>query len=108
MAKSKKTVDLINEIEPINITPNNLFTINNDYNVTTSVVTLGGISNNEINDCEWCFQFDDEDPIVFAVGASNAKDPFVQFKLTNKDSSNVEFTDNKNKKKFKLFARKKS
>lgn len=100
MAKSKK-------IDENNPSLHNVFTLNNPE-VQRSIVTFAGMNDNGINDCEWCFQFDDEDPIVFAVGASNAKDPFIQFKLTNKDSSNLEFTDNKNKKKFKLFARKKS
>lgn len=93
MAKSKtkfRTSDTA--VTPIvNLSANNVFTMN----------SLG------ILDCEYCFQFDDNEPIVFATGSRNTKESFIQFKLTNNSSTNLEFTDNKHNKKFKLFARKK-
>lgn len=56
--------------------------------------------------CEWCFQFDDDEPIVFAT-SNQSKDSYIQFKLTNTNNSNIDFFDKNKTKKFKLFAREK-
>lgn len=66
-------------------------------------------NNGTYKDCEWCFQFDDNEPHVFAstreryVG-ENAK---ISFTLTNQTNTNIVFKDDKTGKEFKLFTRKK-
>lgn len=56
--------------------------------------------------CEWCFQFDDDEPYVFAA-VGNPKEPSetpkVTFTINNTSDSNIIFTYNG--KTFKLFAR---
>jgi hypothetical protein len=47
---------------------------------------------------EFCFQFGDNEPIVFATGPNECS-----IRLTPQTDSNMTFTDNDNK--FKLFAR---
>jgi len=51
-----------------------------------------------INDCEFCFQFGDEEPVVFAHGPNECS---IHLNPTN----NAEMTFNDNGKVFKLFAR---
>jgi hypothetical protein len=66
------------------------------------------ISNMEVyENCEWCFQFDDDPPFVFATmeNTSTFPDPTVTFKLKNTSDSTLEFTFDG--KRFKLFAREK-
>ena len=62
-----------------------------------------------IDDCEWCFQFDDNDPIVFATALK--KDfttiPKISFTLTNRTDSTMTFFDEKSGKKLKLYSREK-
>ena len=51
-----------------------------------------------IEDVEFCFQFGDNEPIVFASGPNEC-----QLRLSPQTDANVTFTDND--KEFKLFAR---
>jgi hypothetical protein len=59
----------------------------------------------KMEQCEWCFQFDDDEPKVFAWTNEDMKDedPTVTFTIGNTDGAYVSFT--KDDKKFKLFAR---
>ena len=61
----------------------------------------------KLKDCEWCFQFDGDEPQIFAwTGEDDNKDeePKVMFTITNTKDSYISFT-HKNGKSFKLFAR---
>lgn len=51
-----------------------------------------------INNVEFCFQFDDEEPTVFATGPND-----LHIHITPTINGNIEFTNNN--KKFKIFAR---
>lgn len=57
--------------------------------------------------CEWCFQFDNDEPYVFASTTGNvfasADEPKITLTLNNNSESNFIFTYNE--KTFKLFAR---
>jgi hypothetical protein len=63
-----------------------------------------------IDTCEWCFQFDDDQPIVFAKGSKKefASEPKISFTLTNRTDSTMTFFDDKTKKKLKIFTREKA
>jgi hypothetical protein len=97
MAKSKKS--------KLNLTPATTFRLNN---TTESIATLSVGSPEKIVNCEWCFQFDDDEPTVFATGNEFDYGAYVQFKLTASKNSNIKFRDNKSNKHFKLFVRKKT
>jgi hypothetical protein len=61
----------------------------------------------KLKECEWCFQFDEDEPQIFAwtgEGDSIDEDPKVIFTVTNTEDSYITFT-HKNGKSFKLFAR---
>ncbi len=65
------------------------------------------LSQKKYEDCEWCFQFDEDEPQIFAwTGENESKDedPKVIFTITNTKDSYITFT-HKNGKTFKLFAR---
>jgi len=68
---------------------------------------IGTISINQkkLEQCEWCFQFDDDEPKVFAWTHEDMKDeePTVTFTIGNTEGAYVSFT--KDGKRFKLFAR---
>jgi hypothetical protein len=51
-----------------------------------------------IEDVEFCFQFDDNEPVVFATGPNEC-----QIRLTPQTDANMTFTDDG--REFKLFAR---
>lgn len=58
-------------------------------------------------DCEWCFQFDDDEPYVFASvekKENSTESPSVTFTLMNRSDSNITFSYNG--RTFKMFARK--
>lgn len=58
------------------------------------------------DECEWCFQFDEDEPHVFAwtnEGDKNEK-PEITFTLSNVKGSNIHFKHSDGK-VFKLFAR---
>jgi len=61
-----------------------------------------------ILDCEWVFQFDEDEPQIFAWTDKNIKsdeDPSVTFTITNIESAFISFKHNESKKTFKIFAR---
>ena len=64
-----------------------------------------GINQKKLEQCEWCFQFDDDEPKVFAWTNEDMKDedPTVTFTIGNTEGAYVSFT--KDGKRFKLFAR---
>ncbi len=66
-------------------------------------------NNTTYKDCEWCFQFDDEEPNIFAATrpAYEGDEAKISFTLSNQSSTNIIFKDNKTGRQFKLFAREK-
>jgi hypothetical protein len=64
------------------------------------------LTQTEYTDCEWCYQFDEDEAQVFAWTDENGpsdEPPSVTFTLTNNNNSYITF---KNKDKlFRLFAR---
>ena len=89
MAKSKKTkkVEEVIQLEPIG--------------------EIKMAPSEKLEQCEWCFQFDGDEPQIFAwTGENDSKDeePKVMFTITNTKDSYITFT-HKNGKSFKLFAR---
>lgn len=58
-----------------------------------------------VNNCEWCFQFDDDEPIVFASSKEDATEDQkkITFTLGNNTGSNITFKSNE--KILKLFVR---
>jgi hypothetical protein len=70
-----------------------LFTNNNQTFLTiNNTITF--------NQTEWVFQFDDEEPIVFAT---QQEEPNLTITLDNTNHASIEFTNNN--RRFKLFAR---
>lgn len=68
--------------------------------------TISILPQKKYDECEWCFQFDDNEPQVFAwtdVDMIN-DEPQVQFTISNNEHSNITFTHNDGK-MFKIFAR---
>ncbi len=68
------------------------------------------ISQKKYEDCEWCFQFDEDEPQIFAWTDNDLnknEDPKVIFTITNTKDSYITFThkNGKSGKVFKLFAR---
>lgn len=60
----------------------------------------------EYEEAEWVFQFDDDEPIVFAWSNNPDKEPGeVNIKLKANSLSSVFFASSDMQKKFKLFAR---
>ena len=58
--------------------------------------------------CEWCFQFDEDEPQIFAWTDDNldrSEDPKVIFTIANLENSYISFENAKTGKSFKLFAR---
>ena len=66
------------------------------------------LSQKKYEDCEWCFQFDEDEPQVFAWTddeSDKSEDPKVIFTITNVENSYITFQNSKTGKLFKLFAR---
>jgi len=66
------------------------------------------LSQKKYEECEWCFQFDEDEPQVFAWtddDLNNSEDPKVIFTITNVENSYITFQNGKTGKLFKLFAR---
>ena len=63
---------------------------------------------NEIKECEWCIQFDDDEPKIFATGSDQLGQAKISFTLTNRSDCNIVFYDDKTKKKLKIFTREKT
>lgn len=71
------------------------------------ILKLSSTKKQRVKACEWCFQFDDDDPIVFASSKQPYLESYVSFKLTDNLTSNLSFFDNKTGKKIKIFTREK-
>ena len=66
------------------------------------------LNQKKYEECEWCFQFDEDEPQVFAWtddDLNNSEDPKVIFTITNVENSYITFQNGKTGKLFKLFAR---
>jgi hypothetical protein len=62
----------------------------------------------KLEECEWCFQFDSDEPQIFAWTddqMNKDEDPKVIFTITNTENSYISFTNSETGKTFKLFAR---
>ena len=96
MAKDKKT----KEIEEIK---------NVEFEVPSqSDLVQISITQKRIEDCEWVFQFDNDDPQVFAwtdPELNKDEDPKVIFSISNIENSFISFKSSKTDKSFKIFAR---
>jgi hypothetical protein len=60
------------------------------------------------DECEWCIQFDDDEPNIFAVGDASMGLPKITFSLSNRSDCNIIFFDERTNKKLKIFTRKKT
>jgi hypothetical protein len=85
MAKTKKTQE--ENLEPIG-------------EIKTSPVE-------KLEQCEWVFQFDGDEPQIFAWTGEDMTDeePTVTFTISNTKDAYISFTSKQNGKRFKLFAR---
>ena len=66
------------------------------------------INQKKYEECEWCFQFDEDEPQIFAWTDDNldkSEDPKVIFTIANLENSYISFENAKTGKSFKLFAR---
>ena len=77
---------------------------------TNQLQELGEVklSQKKYDECEWCFQFDEDEPQIFAWTDSEMnsnEDPKIVFTITNVENSYITFTNGKTGKSFKLFAR---
>lgn len=66
------------------------------------------LSQKKYEECEWCFQFDEDEPQVFAWTddeLNKSEDPKVIFTITNVENSYITFQNGKTGKLFRLFAR---
>ena len=66
------------------------------------------ITNEKYEHCEWCFQFDEDEPQVFAwtddeIGSD--EEPTVTFNISNNKDAFISFTHTQTGKVFKLFSR---
>jgi len=61
----------------------------------------------KLEQCEWVFQFDDDEPQIFAWTNEDMadEDPTVTFTISNNKSAYISFTNKETLKRFKLFAR---
>ena len=104
MAKSKKTKEpKVEEIQQIQEPIISEETELSESELKDKLLTITQI---EYKECEWCYQFDEDDAQVFAWTNENdisEEPPSVTFTLTNNNNSYITF---KHKDKlFKLFAR---
>ena len=63
------------------------------------------LTQKKLEECEWCFQFDNDEPQIFATADENSGDPEVMIKLRNTSESHLTFTDTAKNKKFSIYAR---
>ena len=66
------------------------------------------LNQKKYEECEWCFQFDEDTPQVFAWtddDLNKSEDPKVIFTITNVENSYITFQNSNSGKIFKLFAR---
>lgn len=93
MAKAKKT----KKVEEVKV-----------EEVSQQLESIGEINltQEKYEDCEWCFQFDEDEPQVFAWTdelLNQSEEPKVIFTVTNGKNSFISFS--KENKRFKIFAR---
>jgi len=72
----------------------------------TEGVTL--VEQKRIEDCEWVFQFDEDEPQVFAwtdKDTDTEDEPTVTFTISNIEGAYISFKHTNSNKVFKLFAR---
>lgn len=85
-------------------------TSNKNISNEETVYEMGTLSigtiDKKFDECEWVFQFDDDEPIIFAWTKENnlEEEPKIVLTIDNIDGSNIEFRSNGDK-KFKIFAR---
>ena len=95
MSKSKKT----KKVEEVKI---------EDQSVQLEQLGDVTLTQRRYEECEWCFQFDEDEPQVFAWTddmLSKDEDPKVIFTITNVENSYISFQNGKSGKIFKIFAR---
>ncbi len=95
MAKAKKT----KKVEQIKVEETS------QQLESTAPITL---EQKKYDECEWCFQFDNDEPQIFAWTDNELnknEDPKVIFTITNVENSYITFQNSKTGKLFKLFAR---
>ena len=66
------------------------------------------LTQKKYEECEWCFQFDEDEPQIFAWTDNESdkiEDPKVIFTITNVENSYITFQNGNTGKIFKLFAR---
>jgi hypothetical protein len=66
------------------------------------------VEQKRIEDCEWVFQFDDDEPQIFAWtdnDMNSDEEPTVTFTISNTENAYISFTNKTSGKTFKLFAR---
>jgi hypothetical protein len=85
MAKAKKTKE--EKLEPIG-----------EVKMTPS---------EKLEQCEWVFQFDNDEPQIFAWTSEDMtnEEPTVTFTISNTKDAYISFTNKETLKKFKLYAR---
>ena len=61
----------------------------------------------KLEQCEWVFQFDGDEPQIFAWTGEDMtnQEPTVTFTISNTKDAYISFTSKQNGKRFKLFAR---
>jgi hypothetical protein len=104
MANSKKNKEQkIEEIEEQIVLDETTISDVSDDELRDKLLTITQI---EYKECEWCYQFDEDDAQVFAwtnENDSSDEPPSVTFTLTNNNNSYITFRHKD--KLFKLFAR---
>jgi hypothetical protein len=71
------------------------------FNTLNNLTFFAGV---RFNNTEWVYQFDDNEPIVFAV-ENNGIDPTLTLRLDNTNNAHITFIDEVNNKQFKIYAR---
>jgi hypothetical protein len=92
MAKKKQKEEVV-ETQPQNLEPNG----------ELKLAPMEAYEN-----CEWCFQFDDDEPQIFAwTDEEQPKDeePKVIFTISNTKNSYINFTDKVTGRVFRIFSR---
>ena len=95
MAKAKKT----KKVEEVKI---------EDQSEQLEQIGEINLQQKRYEECEWCFQFDEDEPQIFAwtdPELNKDEDPKVIFTITNVKDSYITFQNSKTGKLFKLFAR---
>jgi hypothetical protein len=68
-----------------------------------NIFTIGG----KFDPCEFMFQFNDEEPVVFVTTSKNSLNQDLSFKITNGPGGTITFSDIHGK-TFRIFAREKT